>query len=55
MTEQEMFEKSFLRPKNFFKLPAAEQWKIDKELSILDWKGLNLSNTDIKIFNEHYN
>lgn len=55
MTEREMFEKSFERPKNFFKLPYKEQWGIDKALDILDWKGENLSKKDVELFHNHYN
>lgn len=54
MTEREMFEKSFQRPKNYFKLSAAEQWEIDKRLGILDWEGTGLSDDDVKRFNKHY-
>jgi hypothetical protein len=43
MSEKEMFEKSFQRPKNFFKLTPKRQWEIDDELGILDWVGTNLS------------
>ena len=35
--ERKMFEMSFERPKNFFKLSSDEQWQIDKKLGILDW------------------
>ena len=52
--EREMFEKSFKRPSNYFKLSAKRQWEIDKELGILDWIGADLSDDDIKRFNEHY-
>lgn len=34
MTEQEMFEKSFERPKNYFKLSPERQWEIDIQLQI---------------------
>lgn len=54
MTEREMFEKSFQRPKNFFKLSPKEQWDIDKQLGILDWEGKDLSAEDLKRFNEYY-
>jgi hypothetical protein len=54
MTEQEMFELSFHRPKNFFKLSAEEQWAIDKSLGILDWEGKSLSEEDMKRFQAHY-
>ena len=54
MTEREMFEKSFERPKNFFKLSEKDQWAIDKKLGILDWNGDGLSDKDLKRFNDHY-
>jgi len=54
MTEREMFEKSFERPKNYFTLPAKEQWAIDKRLGILDWKGIGLDAKDIERFGNHY-
>jgi len=55
MSEREMFEQSFKRPSNYFKLTSRGQWNIDAELGILDWQGNDLSNEDIKRFNEHYN
>lgn len=55
MTEREMFEQSFKRPSNYFKLSSRQQWDIDSELGILDWQGDDLSNEDMKRFNEHYN
>jgi len=54
MSEREMFEQSFKRPKNFFHLSAEDQWRIDKELGILDWGGDSLSEADIKRFQDHY-
>lgn len=54
MSEREMFERSFGRPKNFFKLAAESQWRIDKELGILDWMGDGLSEEDMKRFKNHY-
>lgn len=54
MSEKEMFEKSFLRPKNFFRLSGSEQYKIDKELGILDWVGDGLSKEEIERFEKHY-
>lgn len=55
MTNHEMFEKSFQRPKNFFSLPATTQWAIDKNLGILDWDGSEpLSKEDEKRFHDHY-
>jgi len=54
MTEQEMYELSFKRPKNFFKLPADERWAIDKKLGILDWEGKDLTKEERKRFFDHY-
>lgn len=54
MTEREMFERSFQRPRNYFKLSAESQWAIDKALGILDWMGHGLSKEDMKRFNDHY-
>jgi hypothetical protein len=54
MTEREMFEKSFERPRNFFKLSGKEQWMIDKRLGILDWIGGKLSKEDKERFQKHY-
>ena len=54
MTEREMFERSFKRPSNYFKLSARGQWRIDEQLGILDWKGEGLTEEDQKRFNEHY-
>ena len=39
MSPKEMFEQAMKRPKNYAKLSRAEQWRIDKELNILDWDG----------------
>jgi hypothetical protein len=54
MDEQEMFEKSFERPSNFFCLSEEEQWQIDKSLGILDWRGEDLSREDVKRYRKHY-
>lgn len=54
LTEREMFEKSFERPSNFFKLTNDDKWDIDKSLGILDWKGENLSEEDKNRFRNHY-
>jgi hypothetical protein len=43
MTQDEMYEKSFERPRDYFKLSAAAQWEIDKRLGILDWEVENLT------------
>jgi len=55
MNEQEMFEKSFERPKNYFKLSAKRQWKIDSDLGILDWIGDNLTTEEKNKFYDYYN
>jgi len=54
MNEKEMFEKSFQRPKNYFRLTSERQWEIDKELGILDWKGNDLSIEEIERFRNYY-
>lgn len=54
MTDREMFEKSFSRPKDFFKKSFAEQWGIDKKLGLLDWTGSKLTTADKLRFNKHY-
>jgi len=54
MNEKEMFEKSFQRPSNYFKLTSRRQWEIDEGLGILDWMGGNLSKEDKKRFEKHY-
>lgn len=54
MTEREMFEKSFQRPKNYTKLSLEMQWEIDKNLGILDWMGKDLTEEDMKRIENHY-
>jgi hypothetical protein len=54
MSERDMFEKSFQRPRNYFKLSGQEQWDIDASLGILDWEGSDLTDEDRKRFKEHY-
>jgi hypothetical protein len=54
MTEREMFERSFQRPKNYFKLTPRHQWNIDDNLGILDWKGEDLSDEDKLRFNTYF-
>jgi len=34
-----MYELSKKRPTNYFALPSAEAYEIDKDLGILDWDG----------------
>lgn len=52
--ERMMFEKSFLRPSNYFRLSDEEQWRIDERLGILDWEGEGLSEEDLARFRRHY-
>jgi hypothetical protein len=54
MTEREMFEASFGRPKNYFHLSSQDQWEIDKNLGILDWEGLGLTEEDKERYKAHY-
>ena len=54
LTEREMFEESFKRPKSYFSLSEREQWDIDKDLGILDWKREELTEEDLKKFKKHY-
>lgn len=54
MDQKEMFEKSFQRPTNYFKLTPDHQWQIDSNLGILDWEGGNLSPEEEKRFKDHY-
>ena len=54
MNDREMFEKSFQRPSDFFELSGERQWKIDKELGILDWGGETMTKKDMTRFNKHY-
>jgi len=54
MSEREMFEQSFKRPKDYFKLDGRRQWEIDDELGILDWMGEGLDDEDRKRFEAHY-
>ena len=54
MTEAEMYERSFMRPKNYFKLSPEDQWHIDEKLGILNWEGKNLTPRQLKRFRDHY-
>ena len=54
MTEREMFEASFQRPRDYFKLSGRQQWDIDSSLGILDWEGRGLTKEDKDRFNAHY-
>jgi len=52
--QRRMFERSFGRPKNYFKLSYETQWDIDDKLGILDWDEKILTPEDRKRFDEHY-
>lgn len=56
MTQREMFETSFQRPRNFFKLSTREQWEIDKKIGILDWDRYvaGLGKADAKRVRDYY-
>jgi len=54
MTNNEMFEESFKRPSNYFKLSPREQWDIDNHLGILDWEGSKLTDEEKVRFQNHY-
>ena len=54
MTEREMFEASFQRPRDYFRLTEEHQWAIDSRLGILDWKGEGLTDEDMERFKAHY-
>ena len=54
MTEHEMYEKSFERPRDYFRLTPEHQWAIDARLGILDWDGSDLTKEELKRFKEHY-
>ena len=49
-----MYQVSFQRPTNYFKLTSKEQWDIDKELGILDWTGEGMDEADTEIYLAHY-
>lgn len=54
MTQKEMFEQSFKRPRNYFLLSPREQWVVDKELGILDWDGKDLTREEQGRYVKHY-
>ncbi len=54
MTQREMFETSFQRPRNYFKLGGQEKWDIDARLGILDWTGEGMTKEDKIRFKNHY-
>jgi hypothetical protein len=54
MTEREMFERSFMRPTNYWKLSHKKQWEIDNELGILDWQGEDLTSEDMERYVSYY-
>lgn len=53
MSESEMFERSFLRPRNYFLLCPQHQYEIDKDLGILDWAGEMTEEERVR-FRAHY-
>ena len=54
MNQREMFEKSFQRPTDYFKLSPDSQWRIDERLGILDWEGKDLTPEDMERIKAHY-
>jgi len=54
MTQDEMFEASFNRPHDYFRLTEDHQWTIDQRLGILDWRGDNLTNAQLERYRAHY-
>lgn len=54
MTEAEMFERSFQRPRDYFLRDASEQWEIDRALGILDWVGDKLTEAEIQRCADYY-
>jgi NTP pyrophosphatase (non-canonical NTP hydrolase) len=54
LTDVQLFERSFYRPKNFFMLSASLQWAIDKKLGLLDWNANNLTDEDRARYEAHY-
>lgn len=54
MTNKEMFEESFKRPHNYFKLSPQRQWDIDSQLGILDWEGGQITKEENERFQNHY-
>jgi hypothetical protein len=54
MSNEEMFEASFQRPKNYFRLSVRQQWDIDESLGILDWNPSHMTDADKERFKQHY-
>ena len=54
LTQEEMFERSFQRPSNYFSLTGSEQWDIDKKLGILDWDGTHMTEAERARYHAHY-
>jgi len=52
--EREMFEKTFMRPRNYFKLTPKQQWDIDAALGILDWTGAGMTDEERTRYHRHY-
>jgi len=44
MEKENLFEQAMKRPSNYHQLEPSIQWKIDKELGILDWDGTCIHN-----------
>lgn len=53
VTQKQMYERSFSRPKNYFKLIPQRQWEIDDSLGILDWDG-RMTDEETERFMAHY-
>jgi hypothetical protein len=54
MTQEEMYEASFGRPRDYFRLSLEAQWAIDKALGILDWDGFGLTPEQSARYKAHY-
>ena len=51
---QEMYERSFGRPANYFELGPQAQWAIDEGLGILDWDGVLMTDEERARYRAHY-
>ncbi|KKN13809.1 hypothetical protein LCGC14_1002570 [marine sediment metagenome] len=54
MTQREMFEVSFKRPRDYFDLSPRRQFEIDGALGILDWSMCELSSEDLQRYTGYY-
>jgi hypothetical protein len=52
--QKKIYEKTFKRPKNFFKLSVAEQWIIDEKLGISEWRAVGMNEEELKRYQAHY-